>query len=66
MILLVYIDTLRKASEIREQSFITIKEFFQDPALWLPTTKRKNDYFNIENEEQVNQLLDEIEKSRSN
>lgn len=66
MILLVYIDTLRKASEIREQSFITIKEFFQEPALWLPTTKRKNDYFNIENEEQVNQLLDEIEKNRSN
>mgnify|MGYP000010230573 FL=1 len=62
MILTVYSDTLRKAAEIREQSFITFKEFITSPNLWFPTTKRVNDYFSIENEEQVNHLLDEIEK----
>ena len=62
MILTVYSDTLRKAAEIREQSFITFKEFITSPNLWFPTTKRVNNYFSIENEEQVNHLLDEIEK----
>lgn len=62
MILTVYLDTLKKATEIREQSFITIKEFLSKPALWLPTTKRENDYFNIENQEQVEQLLKEIDE----
>ena len=62
MILTIYSDTLRKASEIREQMFIGFKEFITTPQFWIPTTKRINDYFNIENEEQVNKLLDEIEK----
>lgn len=62
MILIIYADTMRKASEIREQSFITFKEFILSPNLWFPTTKRKNEYFNIDNEEQVNEILNEIDK----
>lgn len=62
MILVVYLDAIKKATEIREQSYITTKEFLSNRKLWLPTTKRHNDYFNIDDEKQVQALYDEIDQ----
>lgn len=61
LIITVYLDTLKKATEIREQAYISLKEFLTKPKWWLPTVKRENEYFNIEDKAQVEETLEQIE-----
>lgn len=46
-----YLQYSKQASEIREQEFLSLKEFLSYPPFWLPSKNRTNDYFEVDFDE---------------